>query len=125
VIYRQETFTDDSGAVVFAKTPIEVSDLPGAAPRVLGDTVYFANFVFAFTIDTPNGKQQMQSTVTMPIDAMTIEGAFLALPKTAEKAKEKAALDLRAKLESAQRPALVVPGANGHAPNLRLSGARP
>lgn len=114
MIYRQETFTDDAGQMVFAKMPADGT----------GSTVYFANFVFAFQIPTPQGHQPMQSTVTMPIDAMTIEGAFLALPQTAEKAKEKAALDLRAKLESAQRPALVVPGANGHAPNLRLSGAR-
>jgi len=115
VIYEQRTYTSDKGEVVFGRTPID-SD----GPEELS-----ANFVFAFQIQTPQGVQPVQITVPMPIPAANMIEAFAMLPTVAEQAKEKAATEMKARLDAASRPQLALPGAPppGHnGQRLRITG---
>lgn len=115
MIYEQRTYVSDAGQVVFGRVPID-----GSIPME-----FSANFVFAFNIQTPQGMQQVQSTVPMPIEAESVERAFEMLPDVAEQAKEKAAADMKAKLDAASRPQIALPGApppGSNGQRLRITG---
>lgn len=115
-IYRSETFTDERGDVITARTPIDDS----------GPTTYHAQFQFEFSV---HGKP-VQVNLFGLVPGETVEEAFDNLPEAGKLAHAQAEQNLRAELAKANAPKLVLAGSNdaaqlnGHASRFATNGGR-